>query len=682
MSKGIDRSMLSLSAKSRPVFGARLLQVVSEHGDVALVALIIAVIALLVLPLPTLLLDALIATNLAASIGLLMLSLYVPSALGLSTFPSLLLLTTLFRLSLNIASTKQILLHAHAGHIIETFGRMVVGGNVVVGLVVFLIIAIVQFIVIAKGAERVAEVAARFSLDGMPGKQMSIDADLRAGIIDKEEAQRRRHEVEEESQLHGALDGAMKFVKGDAIAGIVIAFVNVVAGIAIGATMHGMALGTAVSTYAVLSIGDGMVAQIPSLFVSIAAGIVITRVDVKRRAHRHLGAQIVQQLLGQPRALLTAGAVVAIFALIPGLPAWPFLFLAAAFAVAGYNGGLARDPQRSLEATMVPAMMREGGRAAPTASDGTAAPIAVPLRARVASDARRWLVPSTFDAALAAQRNLLSRDLGLPFPGLSLTFEDSLTGGAYVIEVQEVPAASGQLAPSERSAQAAAAANSSSPEQALAAHIAQVMRTHADAFVGMQEAQALLTRAASQLPDLAAEVQRVVPMQRVAEVLRRLVQEEVSIRYLREICESLLAWAPREKDTVMLTEYVRADLGRFIVRRYCDSKGKLRAVMLDAGAEQVVREAIQQGPGGNFLALATEAGEALMAGAERALHPLRTEQRPVLLASMDVRRYIKKFLGTRFQALAVLSIQELPAHVEVHSLGTLSLQHSPRRRTA
>lgn len=682
MPKRIDRTRLSLSATGRAALGARVLRAAMEHGDVALVALIVAVIALLVLPLPTVLLDVLIATNLAASIGLLMLSLYVPSALGLSTFPSLLLLTTLFRLSLNIASTKQILLHAHAGDIIETFGRMVVGGNVVVGLVVFLIIAIVQFIVIAKGAERVAEVGARFSLDGMPGKQMSIDADLRAGIIDKEEAQRRRYEVEEESQLHGALDGAMKFVKGDAIAGIVIAFVNVVAGIAIGATMHGMTLGTAVSTYAVLSIGDGMVAQIPSLFVSIAAGIVITRVDAKRRSHMHLGAQIVQQLLGQPQALLTAGAVVAIFALVPGLPAWPFLFLAAAFAGAGYHGRLARDPQRSLEASMMPAMMREGGRAAPLAGDGVDAPIAVPLRARVASDARRWFVPGTFDAALAAQRNLLSRDLGLPFPGLSLLFDDSLAGGAYVIEVQEVPAASGHLPAGDRPAQAAAAENSPSPEQALATHIAQVMRTHAGAFVGMQEVQALLARATSQLPDLAAEVQRAVPMQRIAEVLRRLIQEEVSIRYLREICESLLAWAPREKDTVMLTEYVRADLGRFIVRRYCDSKGKLRAVMLDAGAEQVIREAIQQGPGGSFLALAMEASEALMAGAERALSSTRTEERPVVLASMDVRRYVKKFLGTRFQALAVLSIQELPAHVEVNSLGTLTLQHSPRRRIA
>ncbi|MGH8239774.1 MAG: FHIPEP family type III secretion protein, partial [Steroidobacteraceae bacterium] len=303
----------------------RVLQALARRGDLALAALIIAVIALLILPMPTPILDTLIAVNLAASIALLMLSLYIPSALGLSTFPSLLLLTTLFRLSLNIASTKLILLEAHAGHVIETFGRLIVGGNVVVGLVVFLIIAIVQFIVIAKGAERVAEVGARFSLDGMPGKQMSIDADLRAGIIDKEEAQRRRREIEQESQLHGAMDGAMKFVKGDAVAGIIIAFVNVVAGIAIGSTMHGMAIGEAVSTYAVLSVGDGMVSQIPSLFVSIAAGMVITRVDGKSQARTHLGGQIVQQVLAHPAALLMAAAVVGAFLLVPGLPFWQFL---------------------------------------------------------------------------------------------------------------------------------------------------------------------------------------------------------------------------------------------------------------------------------------------------------------------------------------------------------------------
>jgi type III secretion protein V len=662
---------------SRPAIQAWLSQVLTRHGDAGLVLLMVAVIALLVLPLPTVLLDGLIATNLAASISLLMLSLYVPSALGLSTFPSLLLLTTLFRVSLNIASTKLILLHAHAGHVIEAFGRMVVGGNVVVGLVVFLTIAIVQFIVIAKGAERVAEVGARFSLDGMPGKQMSIDADLRAGNIDKEQAQRRRREIEEESQLHGAMDGAMKFVKGDAIAGILIAFVNIVAGMTIGMSMRGMPLAQAVNTYSVLSVGDGMVAQIPSLFVSIAAGIVITRVDGRSRSHSHLGAQIVQQALRQPEALLMAGSVVAVFLLVPGLPTWPFLCLAALLLSVGYVGRATGGRVKPLDVAAVPAVMRDGVSPTREWIDDQDVPVAVPLRVRIAPDVRSLLSAVAFDSALSDERSLLSRNLGLPFPGLRMQVEASLAPARYAIDVQELQVAQGELRSGPMPIDP-----TSGPERALTAHIAQVVAQHADVFVGMQEVHTLLVRAASQLPDLAAEVQRAVPIQRIAEVLRRLVQEGVSIRYLREICESLLTWAPREKDTVMLTEYVRVDLGRFTVRRFVDGKGTLRAVLLDGEAERVVREAIQQGPGGGFLSLNPEASKALMAGAESVLVSAKFTGQPVLLAPMELRRYLKKFLGTRFSSLAVLSIQELPADVQIQTAGRLVLHYESRSRAA
>ena len=399
----------------------------ARSGDLALAALIVAVIALMVLPLPTLVLDALIAINLAASITLLMLALYIPSALRLSTFPSLLLLTTLFRLSLNIASTKSILLHAQAGQIIETFGRLVVGGNVVVGLVVFLIIAIVQFIVIAKGAERVAEVGARFSLDGMPGKQMSIDADLRAALIDKDEAQRRRREIEEESQLHGAMDGAMKFVKGDAIAGIIIALVNVVAGIAIGATMHGMSLAEAVSAYSILSIGDGMVAQIPSLFVSIAAGIVITRVDGHSQGRANLGAQIARQVLAHPTALVMAGAIVATFLLVPGLPFWPFLILAAGLLATGL---LARADGRRRSIDDGTRSIEGGDVVRPLVAVVDPGGLAAPLALRIAPELRDRLVPARFEHALDDVRFALSRDLGLPFPALRIEVDAAFAGGA------------------------------------------------------------------------------------------------------------------------------------------------------------------------------------------------------------------------------------------------------------
>jgi len=709
MPAGTDHGKPSRAADamSSEVRQPRVLHALTQRGDLAVAALIVAVIALLILPLPTAILDTLIAFNLAASIALLMLSLYIPSALGLSTFPSLLLLTTLFRLSLNIASTKLILLEAHAGQVIETFGRLIVGGNVVVGLVVFLIIAIVQFIVIAKGAERVAEVGARFSLDGMPGKQMSIDADLRAGIIDKEEAQRRRRDIEQESQLHGAMDGAMKFVKGDAIASIIIAFVNIVAGIAIGATMHRMTMGEAVAAYAVLSVGDGMVSQIPSLFVSIAAGMVITRVDGKSQARLHLGAQIAQQVLAHPTALLMAAAIIGAFLLVPGFPLWQFLGLALALAALGYFGRTDRGRAKSFEHAVMPATMRDGGQLTAAQVDEHAASIAVPLRVRIAPNLRAVLSPTAFDAALEREKNVLAHELGLPFPGLRMSFDESLVDGHYAVDVQEMQVAQGNLQDdkvvalgmrdettaadgrreeSDAHVPAAAAGGGesakASSEQTLARHVAWAVRRHAEAFVGMQEVHALLARAAAQLPDLTAEVQRVVPLQRIADVLRRLVQEGVSIRYLREICESLVAWGPREKDIVMLTEYVRVDLGRFIARRFVDSRNTVRAVVLDGDAEKAVRESIQQGAGGSFLALPPEAAQALTAGADSVFGTQRREAPLILLAPMDVRRYLKKFLGTRFAALVVLSFQELPAHVHVQPIGRLGLLHAPQRRSA
>jgi type III secretion protein V len=695
-------------------FDARLLRLLARRGDLAAVAVIVVVIALMVVPLPTPLLDGLIATNLAASIALLMLSMYVPSALGLSTFPSLLLLTTLFRLSLNIASTKLILLNAAAGRIIDTFGRMVVGGNVVVGLVVFIIIAIVQFIVIAKGAERVAEVGARFSLDGMPGKQMSIDADLRAGLVDKEEAQRRRRELEQESRLYGALDGAMKFVKGDAIAALIIAFVNIVAGITIGVSMHGMSVGTSVDTYSVLSVGDGMVAQIPSLFVSIAAGILITRVESRSKARETLGMQIAQQILAQPTALVAAAALIATFLLVPGLPAWPFVTLALLFAGAGYLGRKVFRAGNAGSASMTPAMQRDRGGAPAEGDAGRGGgPIAVPLRLRVGAAVRAGLSLDAFDAALEREKVGLAQDLGLPFPGLQVITDEALAGGQYSIDVQEIPVAQGDLQKSnvlnfggreeptnEEAGTSAPATQTPTPEVAadmpgaasatnasrrgreptLAAHIAWVVRRHADTFIGIQETHELLARAATQLPELAAEAQKAVPLQRIADVLRRLVEEGVSIRHLREICESLVVWGEREKDIVMLAEYVRIDLGRFIVPRYLDAKGQLRAVVLDADAEKALQEAIQQGPGGSFLALPPETAQSLLTAAESALPPLRSAGTQVVLAPVGVRRYLKKFLTTRFPTWAVLSFQELPAHVQVHAVGRLGLQAPAQRR--
>ena len=307
---------------------------VSKRNDLLLAVLLVCIVFMMILPLPTQMVDVLIGVNLTLAAILLMASVYLQDVVQLSSFPSILLLTTLFRLALAITTTRLILIQADAGHIVETFGRFVVAGNLVVGLVVFLILTIVNFMVITKGSERVAEVSARFSLDAMPGKQMSIDSDMRAGQIELDEAKRRRNKLEKESQLYGAMDGAMKFVKGDAIAGLIIIAVNAIGGITIGTLQRGMTMSDAIDRYSLLTIGDGLVSQIPALFVSITAGFIVTRVSSEE--NKDLGSDIAAQLVNEPKALLITSAILAIFAVVPGFPTMVFVSLSALCGFGGY----------------------------------------------------------------------------------------------------------------------------------------------------------------------------------------------------------------------------------------------------------------------------------------------------------------------------------------------------------
>ncbi len=638
------------------------IQRLTARSDIAIALLLAAIVVLIVLPIPPILLDAMIALSIASGVGLLMLATYVHSPLALSTFPALLLLTTLFRLALSIGSTKQILMHAHAGDIIESFGRLVIGGSVVVGLVVFLVIAVVQFLVIAKGSERIAEVGARFTLDAMPGKQMSIDADLRAGLIDKEEARRRRDALSQESQMHGAMDGAMKFVKNDAIATILIALINIVAGISVGVGIKGMAFADAINRYTILTVGDGMVAQIPSLFVSIAAGVLITRVAGRGQGN-NLGTQIAEQLAAQPAALLATGGLLIAFAWMPGFP--KLVFIGLGLFVGGAGWMLLRERKRGvpIEDARLVSAQREGSTASQSLIDNGESLIAQPLLLRLPLELRTRIDPAQMDAALATRRQALQRELGVPFPGLRLRFEEQMPAGHWAIDVQEVVADPRTL-PAE--------ADADLPGW-LAAQVATVIRQRADAFIGMQEVQSLISRVEAQLPDLVSELHRTVPLQRIADVLRRLVQEGVSLRYLREIFESLITWGAKEKDVVMLTEYVRVDLGRLLSHRHLDEKGRLHAWVLDADTEQAFRECVQQGVGGSFLALPPEVANRVMANAQAAIKTDSGEPL-VLLASMDVRRYVKKFFSSQFPELVVLSFQELPPESEVLARARVGMQ--------
>ena len=421
----------------------------TRHNDMVLALLLVAIISLIILPLPTGLMDVLIAINLSLATCLLMVSLYISSSISLSTFPTLLLLTTLFRLSLNVATTRLILINADAGQIIYTFGNFVVAGNFVVGAIVFLIITIVQFVVIAKGSERVAEVAARFTLDAMPGKQMSIDADVRSGNIDMEEAVKRRTDVQTESSLYGAMDGAMKFVKGDAIAGLIITIINILGGIAIGVLQRKMPAMEALQTYALLTIGDGLISQIPALFISITSGIIVTRSN--GGGQTNLGNQIGHQLLSQPKALLMSGAILFAFALVPGFPKLVFIVTGLTIFMLGFTShkkmvsdkkdqevdGL--DPLESVLGPLTPQLRK-------AKKEGDFSPT-VPLQIDLDSSIKSAIDPAEFNKELIEIRRALYMELGLPFPDFHLNPRPIMPKGRYAILVHEIPVANGNLKP-------------------------------------------------------------------------------------------------------------------------------------------------------------------------------------------------------------------------------------------
>ena len=649
-----------------PLTGMRWARLVNY--DIAIAVFVVAVVALFVLPLPTVVLDGLISLNLAASIVLLCVSIYLPSALAFSSFPAVLLFTTLFRLSLNIASCKLILLQANAGHVIDTFGKLVVGNNFVVGGVVFLVIAVVQFIVIAKGSERVAEVGARFSLDAMPGKQMSIDADLRAGIITSDEAKRRREALEQESQLHGAMDGAMKFVKGDAIAGIIIAVINILAGIAVGALMHGMSIGDALHRYAILTVGDGMASQIPSLLVSIAAGIVTTRVATRDRDARHLGQQIGAQITAHPRGMLMASGVLLAFLLVPGFPKWSFLLLAVGTAAAAFLRMRQRRQAPPLDLLVLgPDARRLAEPEAGSPAEGIAAPIAV----RLAEDLRGEIDLVALQTRLAEAKSRVQRKLGAVFPRVQLNWDATLPAHGYAVLVQDVLAADGTLPERDAIADSALPA-----ENRLAAEVQALIERNAASLIGIQETQNLIQIMRREHGELVAELTRLVPPQRITEVLRRLVQEGVSIRNLRAIFESLITWSPKEpEDVIGLVELVRVDLHRQITEQFCGTSRVLDVVLFEQSLQERIEQAVVHTKQGSVLSLTRDAKQAItdqvvkILGGTRPLEKDRNGRPLAVMVSLNCRRYVKTMLQPVFGDLPVLSYQEIDEAIELNTVG-------------
>lgn len=689
---------------------SRVVSAITRHNDIAMVALLVIVITLMIVPLPTPLVDTLIGANLTISFLMLMMAMYVKTPLEFSAFPTMLLFTTLFRVGLNITTTRLILLQADAGEIIFTFGEFATGSNFVVGAVVFLILTVVQFLVIAKGAERVAEVGARFTLDAMPGKQMSIDADLRAGVIDMAEAQKRRADVQMESKMYGAMDGAMKFVKGDSIAGMVVTVINIIGGTIIGVTQRGMSAGDALQLYGVLTIGDGLVSQIPSLLVSISAGILITRSGDTRE---DVGAQGGRQFFSQPRALQMAGGLIFLLALIPGFPK-PQLFTMAA-AVAGFGTVLARlknapakpDPEKALQKTLAPVGAKPRKRASAAGDEFSPT---VPIILDIAPDLGESMAYEKLNQDLSELRRSLYFYLGVPFPGINIRPNPNLASMSYALNLNEIPLARGELMKGhvivrekksnlemlgvpfvegtpflpnvepiwvpesfvDRLTRAGIACMDHS--KILAYHLSLLLSRHADSFIGMQETKYLLDRMEERMPDLVREATRLLPVQRIADICQRLVQEHVSIRDLRTILQALIDWAPREKDAVMLTEYVRSALKRQISYMHSRGQNMLPVILMEPQVEETIRKAVRQTSAGAFLSLDPGSSKRILDALERAAGPYRTStQKPVLMVSMDIRRYVRRLIESKFYEIPVMAYQEVTPEITVQPIARLRI---------
>lgn len=698
---------------SQRLGGDLALNLINRSSDLILAAWVIAVIVMIVLPVPPPLIDLLITFNLTAAVGLLMVALYIPSAIHLSMFPALLLVTTLFRLGVNISSTRQILLNAYAGEIINAFGNFVVGGNYVVGFVIFIIITIVQFIVVTKGAERVAEVAARFRLDAMPGKQMAIDADMRAGVLDATQAREKRAMIQKESELYGAMDGAMKFVKGDVIAGMIIAFVNIVGGLIIGVAMHGMSLAQAARIYTLLSIGDGLVSQIPSLLISLTAGIVTTRVSSDRK-DANLGKEISAQIFREPRALLIAAAATFGLGFFKGFPLWTFSILAAILALTGIS--LWRK-QRREEAKIATGGAVETDIEGHAIMGGGAEQFALTLPVilelgKILSDqiTKKGKGSNLVEEMLPRLRQALYQDLGVRFPAVHVrTLSPLIDADEYVIFLNEVPVVKGKIIDHHlltneteenlrrynlpyttyknaiglpalwvhedyKDIMDKAGIRYWRPLEVVILHLSYFFRTNAADFIGIQEMRSMLEFMEKSFPDLVKEVTRLIPLQKLTEIFRRLVQEQVSIKDLRTIMEALSEWAQTEKDTVLLTEYVRASLKRYISFKYSQGQSTLAVYLLDPEIEELVRGAIKQTSAGSYLALDPDSVNMILKAARNTITPVPAGgQPPVLLTAIDVRRFVRKLIETEFPDVSVVSYQEIIPEIRIQPLGRVQI---------
>lgn len=672
--------------------------------DIAVLLGVILIIAMLVIPFPPWLLSFLIITNISLALLVLLTSMNMQEPLQFSIFPSLLLLLTLYRLGLNVSTTRSILSVGDAGNVVETFGTFVVGGNVLVGLVVFFILVIIQFIVITKGAERVSEVAARFTLDAMPGKQMSIDADLNAGIISEHEAKVRREKVARESDFYGAMDGASKFVKGDAIAGIIIVLINLLFGILIGMLQHGLPVGEAALKYSMLTVGDGIVSQIPALLISTATGIVVTRAA----SEGNLSSDIVGQLLNYPKLLYIAAGTIFLLGLTTPIHNMLTIPIAAALGAGGFF--LSRIPEK------------ESAAAAQVQEDMDAEEMKKPENVLgllhvdpIEFEFGYGLIPladvnqggDLLDRIVMIRRQL-ALELGIVIPVVRIRDNIQLEPNAYQIKIKGHHVASGSLLldhylamspgdedviegidtiePSfglpakwiteEVKEQAEIAGYTVvDPASVVSTHLTEVLRANAHELLGRQETKELVDHLQETHPILVEEVTpNPLTIGEIQKVLTKLLKEHVSIRNLPIIFETLADYAKMTIDTDILTEYVRQALARQITRQYAGDEPVLKVLTISGKVEKMIADSIQQTENGNYLAIDPNDSKKILESAAAHIEKLsKVQQTPILLCSPAVRMYVRQLTERYFPQVPVLSYNELEADVEVQSIGMVNV---------
>jgi flagellar biosynthesis protein FlhA len=695
--------------------------IVTRYADIGLAILLIVIIIMMIIPVPTGLLDILLATNIAFGVVMLLATFYVTNALEISAFPTIILVATLFRLSLNISTTRQILLNGYGGEVIQSFGYFVVGGNYVVGAVIFLILVVIQFMVITRGSERVAEVAARFTLDAMPGKQMAIDADLNAGMIDEAEARKRRKDIQREADFYGAMDGASKFVKGDAVAGLIITIINIVGGLAIGILQKGMELDAALHTYSLLTVGDGLVSQVPALLFSTSTGIIVTR----SAGEGNLGVDMISSLTGNHRPLYIGSGLLFALAIIPGLPTIPFATLGVLMAFLARSvyreGEIQRlELEKKHQQGGAPSLQQANGSTVTGANGGTAAPgspenvlpllTVDPMEVEIGYALISMVDPGQGGDMLdriGTIRRQMAMDLGLVVPPIRIRDNIQLKPTEYVIRVKGAEVGRGELLPDHYLSMSVDQSEDTlvgipttepsfglpavwiSPEvrdqaeamgytvvdcpSVLATHLSEIIKRYGADLLTRQEVQKLVDLVNENNPAVAGELTSTLSLGDVQKVLQNLAKEQVPIRDLVTIFETLADFGRFAKGVDYLTERVREALSRVITIRLQDGEGVLSVFAMSPRMEQKIKDSLtgDLNQGWQLGLSPTDVQQVIKSAAAAAEQMAMAGLTPVLLVHPDVRFVVRKILEGTLPQLYVISYNEIAPGVQLKSLGTV-----------